>query len=247
MAGHSKYANIKHRKGAQDAKRAKVFTKLVREISVAARQGQPDIDFNPRLRNAVITARKAGVPRDRIETAIKKASGGSQGENYEDIHYEGYGPSGIALIIDALTDSRNRTAAEVRSCFTKNGGNLGEMGSVEFMFTRVGLIEYSNDVASNDEIFEIAADAGANDVESDAEFHYISCALEDLNNVRDALSQKYGDAQSVKIGWSANSPVDVSSKEQAESILKLVDALEELDDVQNVWGNYIITQDAIEA
>ena len=243
MAGHSKFANIKHRKGAQVAKRAKIFTKLIREVSVSARQGQPDMDFNPRLRSAVITARKAGVPKDRIDAAIKKASGDSQGENYEDINYEGYGPGGVALMIDALTDSRNRTAAEVRSCFTKNGGNMGEMGSGGFMFDRVGIVEYNTEVASEDEMFEAAVEAGAENAESGEELHIITCPMDELGTVRDALTAKYGDPESARIGWSAQTPIEINDLEQAEAILKLVDALEDLDDVQSVWGNYIITDE----
>ncbi len=240
MAGHSQFANIKHRKGAKDSKRAKIFTKLIREISVAARQGQPDMDFNARLRNAVITARKAGVPRERIETAIKKAAGNAQGENYEEIHYEGYGPGGVALVIDALTDNRNRTAGEVRSCFTKNGGNLGEAGSVSFMFERVGIIEYTAETDTNDAMFEAAVEAGADNVESGAEIHNITCPMDELSMVRDSLAKKYGDPESVRIGWFAKIISDITSLEQAESILKLTESLEDLDDVQNVWGNYII-------
>lgn len=243
MAGHSQFANIKHRKGAQDAKRAKMFTKLIREITVATRQGQPDIDFNPRLRSAVITARRAGVPKERIDTAIKKGSGELQGENYEEVQYEGYGPGGVALIVDALTDNRNRTAGEVRSCFTKNAGNLGEMGSVGFMFNRVGIIEYKAEVATSDEMFESAVEYGAEDAESGEEIHSITCPMDDLSAVRDALAIKYGDPESARIGWSAQIPAEVTSLEQAEAILKLVDALEDLDDVQAVWGNYVISDE----
>lgn len=246
MAGHSQFANIKHRKGAKDAKRAKIFTKLTREITVAARQGQPDPDFNPRLRNAVISARKAGVPRDRIETAIKKGSGELQGENYEEIHYEGYGPGGIAIIVDALSDNRNRTASDVRSTFTKNGGNLGETGSVGFMFENVGIIEYPAEVASDDTMFEAAVESGAENVESGEESHNITCAIEDLNSVRDALIAKYGDPESARIGWVAKITSEVLSLEQAETLIKLIDALEDLDDVQYVTGNFIIPDEIAE-
>jgi len=240
MAGHSKFANIKHRKGAQDAKRAKIFTKLTREITISAQQGQPDPNFNPRLRNALISARKAGVPKDRIDAAIKKGSGELQGENYEEISYEGYGSGGVAFIVDALTDNRNRTASDVRSTFSKNGGNLGESGSVGFMFERVGIVEYQFETVSADEIFEAAVEAGAGNAESDEEMHVITCAIEDLNNVRDALIEKYGDPESARIGWIAKITNDVTSVEQAESLMKLVDALEDLDDVQHVTGNFII-------
>lgn len=240
MAGHSQFANIKHRKGAKDAKRAKVFTKLIREITVAARQGQPDIDFNPRLRNGVISARKAGVPRDRIETAIKKGSGEMGGENYEEVHYEGYGPGGVAIIIAGLTDNRNRTASDVRSTFTKNGGNLGETGSVGFMFEKVGIVEYPSSAASADAMFEAAVDAGADNVESGEEIHTITCAIESLSDVRDALTKKYGDPETARIGFIPKITSEVSSLEQAQTLLKLVDALEDLDDVQHVTGNFLI-------
>lgn len=240
MSGHSKFSTIKHKKGAKDAKRAKIFTKLVREITVSARQGQPDIDSNPRLRNAVVSARKSGLPRERIETAIKKGSGEIQGENYEEIHYEGYGPGGIAIIVDALTDNRNRTASEVRSAFTKHGGNLGETGSVGFMFEHVGIIEYEAKVASSDEIFEAAVECGADNVESTEEMHIITCSIDDLSSVRDALTAKYGDPESARIGWVPKITNEVTSLEQAETVIKLVDALEDFDDVQYVSANFII-------
>lgn len=243
MAGHSQFANIKHRKGAKDSQRAKEFTKLIREIMVAARTGQPNIDFNPRLRNAVITARKAGVPKDRIDTAIKKGSGELQGENYEEIYYEGYGAGGIAIIVDAMTDNRNRTASDVRSCFSKHGGNLGESGSVGFMFERIGIIEYKTEVADTDGMFEAAVEAGAENVESNDEVHIITCAMDDLSSVRDELNKKYGDPETARIGWSAQTLVDLTSVEQAESVLKLIEALEDLDDVQYVWGNYAVPED----
>jgi YebC/PmpR family DNA-binding regulatory protein len=246
MAGHSQFANIKHRKGAKDAKRAKIFTKLTREITVAAKHGQPDPDFNPRLRNAVISARKSGVPRERIEMAIKKGSGEIQGENYEEIHYEGYGQGGVAIIVDALTDNRNRTASDVRSTFTKNGGNLGETGSVGFMFEKVGIIEYEAKVASSDEMFESAVEFGAGNVESGEEMHTITCVVEDLSAVRDALSAKYGDFESARIGWIPKIMSGVTSHEQAESIMKLVEAIEDLDDVQYVTGNFIIPDEISE-
>ncbi len=246
MSGHSKFSTIKHKKGAKDAKRAKIFTKLVREITISTKQGQPDIDSNPRLRNAVISARKAGLPRERIETAIKKGSGELQGENYEEIHYEGYGPGGVALIVDALTDNRNRTASEVRSAFTKHGGNLGETGSVGFMFERVGIVEYEAKVASSDEIFEAAVEFGASNAESDEETHNITCSVEDLSAVRDALTAKYGDPESARIGWVAKIHSEVTSLEQAETLMKLVDVLEDLDDVQYVTGNFIIPDEIAE-
>ena len=246
MSGHSKFSTIKHKKGAKDAKRAKIFTKLVREITISARGGQPDIDSNPRLRNAVITARKAGLPRERIETAIKKGSGELQGENYEEIHYEGYGQGGVALVVDALTDNRNRTASDVRSTFSKNGGNLGETGSVGFMFEKVGIIEYEAKVASGEQMFESAVEFGAGNVESDEEMHIITCPVEDLSSVRDALAAKYGDFESARIGWVPKITHEVTSLEQAEGIMKLVEALEDLDDVQYVTGNFVIPDEIAE-
>lgn len=246
MAGHSKFANIKHRKGAQDAKRAKLFTKLTKEITVAASSGQPDPDFNPRLRNALITARKAGVPKDRLETAIKKGAGEIEGENYEEMRYEGYGPGGIALIVDALTDNKNRSAADIRACFTKSGGNMGETGSVNFMFDQVGMIVYPSDIAGDDEIFEIAAEAGANDVISDDQIHEIICEVNDLNEVRNELEKKYQDPEEARLAWKAKDPVEVTDVEQAEKILRLVDALEDNDDVQHVTGNFIVPDEIAE-
>lgn len=246
MAGHSKFANIKHRKGARDSKRAKEFTKLIREITVATKQGQPDIDFNPRLRNGVISARKAGVPRERIETAIKKGSGEIQGENYEEINYEGYAAGGVAIMIEGLTDNRNRTASDIRSAFTKNGGNLGESGSVGFMFNRVGIIEFPANVASNDAVFESAVEAGADNVESDEEIHNITCSIESFNDVLALLSKKYGDPEMARIGFVPTITSEVTSLEQAESIIKLVDALEDLDDVQHVIGNFLIPDEIAE-
>lgn len=245
MAGHSKFANIKHRKGAQDAKRAKIFTKLTREIMVAARTGQPDPNFNPRLRNALIAARKGGVPKDRIDTAIKKGSGEIEGENYEEMQYEGYASGGIAIIVEATTDNRNRTASDVRSAFTKAGGNLGETGSVNFMFDRVGLIEYPANVASADEMFEAAVEAGADNVESNDEWHEITSEMEAFNTVRDALVEKFGDPETACLVWKAKDPQSLNL-EQAQKLMKLVDALEDLDDVQNVEGAFDIPDDVAE-
>ena len=245
MAGHSKFANIKHRKGAQDAKRAKLFTKLTREIMVAAGSGQPDPEFNPRLRAALATARKAGVPKDRLDTAIKKGAGEIEGENYEEMRYEGYGPGGVALLIDALTDNRNRSAADIRSAFSKHGGNLGESGSVNFMFDQVGLLEFPADVASNDEMFERAAEAGADNVESDEEWHVITCQPDEFSTVRDALTESYGDPETARLAWQPKEPM-VLDEDQATSILKLVDVLEDNDDVQYVYGNYTIPDEIVD-
>ncbi len=242
MAGHSKFANIKHRKGAQDAKRAKLFTKLQREITVATKLGQPDPNFNPRLRNAIIAARSCNMPKDRIDGAIKKASSAGEGDNYEEIRYEGYGSGGIAFIVQALTDNRNRTAGEVRSIFTKAGGSLGETGSISFMFDHIGLIEYEGSVASEDEMFEIALEAGASEVDSSEEWHSITCPPNDFNIVRDALIEKFGDPKTARLDWKAKDEIELSL-DQAQKISKLVDALEDNDDVQLVSSNYHITDE----
>lgn len=245
MAGHSQFANIKHRKGAQDAKKAKLFTKLQREITVAAKTGQADPEFNPRLRNAIIEARTNNMPKDRIENAIKRATSAGEGENFEEIRYEGYSPGGIAIIVEALTDNRNRTAGEVRSIFTKAGGALGETGSVAFMFDRIGLIEFEGKAANIDQMLEEAIDAGAEDVESTEESHHIICNTEDLSSVRDKLVQKFGDPKSAKLVWKPKTVTELNL-EQAEKIIKLVDNLEDNDDVQNVTGNFIIPDAVME-
>lgn len=246
MAGHSQFANIKHRKAGRDAKRSKLFTKLTREIQVAAATGQPDPAFNPRLRSALIVARKAGVPKDRIEMAIKKASGELVGEHYEEIRYEGYGPGGIAFIVEALSDNRNRTASDVRTCFTKYGGTLGETGCVNFMFDKIGLLEFKADIAKADDIFEAAADAGAQEVESETEIHTVICHPDDLGKVREQLTQKYGEPETVKLTWRPKDTIEISDKEAAETILKLVDALEDSDDVQEVTGNFTLTEQLLQ-
>ncbi len=243
MAGHSKFANIKHRKGAQDKKRAKFFTKLLREITVAAKTGQPDMDFNPRLRNAVIDARSNNVPKDRIEAAIKKVAEGSDGDNYEEIRYEGYGPGGIALVVEAMTDNRNRTAGEVRSIFSKAGGSLGETGSVGFMFDHLGVIQYDGDKASEEEFFEFALENGAQDVYCDEEINIAYSAVEDFATTRDALIERFGDPLSANIQWKAKEDLEVNDLEKAQKIMRLVDNLEDCDDVQNVYGNYAFSEE----
>jgi YebC/PmpR family DNA-binding regulatory protein len=245
MAGHSQFANIKHRKGAQDAKKAKLFTKLQREITVAAKAGQPDPEFNPRLRNAIIAARTNNMPKDRIEGAIKKATMGNEGDNFEEIRYEGYGPNGIAIIVEALTDNRNRTAGEVRSMFTKAGGALGETGSVGFMFDHIGLIQYDGLVASEDEMFEAGIEAGADEIESGKQWHNIICQPDQFSAVRDALIIKFGDPKTAKLAWKAKIVTELDF-EQAQKIIKLVDNLEDNDDVQSVTGNYAIPDDVME-
>lgn len=246
MSGHSQFANIKHRKGAQDKKKAKLFTKILREISVAARTGQPDPNFNPRLRNAMIDARTNNMPKDRVDAAIKKASGEIGGENFEEIRYEAYAPGGVAIIVEALTDNRNRTASEVRSLFTKSGGALGETGSVGFMFDHVGVIQFEGKVASEEKMFEAALEAGAEEVESSAEIHVIITQPENFAAVRDALIEKFGDPLAAKLDWKAKVTVEISDLEAAQKLLKLIDALEDCDDVQKVTGNYVFADSIVE-
>jgi YebC/PmpR family DNA-binding regulatory protein len=246
MAGHSKFANIKHRKGAQDAKRAKIFTKLIREITVAAKIGQPDPAFNPRLRSALIEGRVRNLPKDRIDAAIKKATSSADGDNFEEIRYEGYASGGAAIIVEALTDNRNRTASEVRSIFAKMGGALGETGSVGFMFDHIGLVQFESKVASDDEIFEAATEAGADDVESEDEIHSIITSVENFTTVRDVLIEKFGDPIAAKLDWKATTTSEISEVERAQKLLKLIDGLEDCDDVQSVTGNYVFTDEVLE-
>jgi len=243
MAGHSQFKNIMHRKGKQDKMRSKIFSKLAREITVAAKAGLPDPSANARLRLAIQNARAENLPKDNIERAIKKAQGGDA-ENYDTVRYEGYGPGGVAVIVEALTDNRNRTASNVRASFAKYGGNMGESGSVSFMFTRVGEIAYPAAKASADAMLEAAIDAGADDVTSDESGHTIICAFESTGEVSSALSEKFGEAETVKIVWKPQTmaPVD---QEKAESLLKLVDALDEDDDVQVVFSNADIPEDVL--
>ena len=243
MAGHSQYKNIMFRKGKQDAVRSKLFSKLGREITVATKAGLPDPSLNPRLRLAIQNARAENMPRDNIERAIKKASGGDA-DAYENIRYEGYGAGGVAIIVEALTDNRNRTAAVVRSLFTKYGGNLGESGSVAFMFNRITEITYKAGVASADAMLDGAIEAGADDVASDETSHVVTCSFEGMGEVSSALAAKFGDAESVKVVWRPNitPPVD---DEKAESIMKLVDALEDDDDVQTVYSNFEMSEDML--
>lgn len=243
MAGHSQFKNIMHRKGAQDAKRAKLFTKIIREIIVAAKSGQVDPNFNPRLRNALLLARTNNMPKDKVENAIKKASQGNDGDNYEEIRYEAYAPGGVALIIEALTDNRNRTASEVRSTISKNGGNLGETNSVSFLFSYCGAIEYDKEVfTSFDQAFEAAIEAGADNIEELDEGFSIICEKDKLNDVRDFLNKAYGEAKSVKLVWLPGNYVAVDG-ENAEKLYKLIEVLEDNDDVQNVYGNYEFNQE----
>ena len=245
MAGHSQFKNIMFRKGAQDKKRAKLFSRLTREIGVAARSGLPDPEMNPALKNAVAAAKAANMPKDNIDRAIKRATGEGEGEAYSEIRYEGYGPGGVAIIVEALTDNRNRTASEVRAAFTKHGGTLGETNSVSFQFDRVGSIVYPADAAGPDEMFEAALEAGASDVESSESGHEITCAPDDLAQVRDSLAERFGEAEDASLTWKPQSgvPVDESN---AETLLKLIEALDESDDVQTVSANFEI-DDAVMA
>ena len=239
MAGHSQFKNIMHRKGAQDAKRARVFAKLIREITVAARQGLPDPAFNPRLRAAMTAARQANMTRDTIERAIKKATGAGGGDDYTEVRYEGYGPAGVAVIVEALTDNRNRTASDVRAAFAKHGGALGETNSVSFLFNRLGAIRYPAAVASADDMLEAAIEAGAEDVASDAEAHEVTCATEDFFAVRDALESRFGAPDAARLDWRPTTSTTLD-EDKARSLLKLLDVLEDSDDVQNVYANFDI-------
>jgi len=239
MAGHSQFKNIMHRKGAQDARRARQFAKLIREITVSARTGLPDPATNPRLRAAMAEARVANMPRDTIERAVKKATGAAGGEDYVDVRYEGYGPAGVAVIVEALTDNRNRTASDVRAAFNKHGGVLGETNSVSFLFTRLGVIEYPVSAATTDAMLEAAIDAGADNAESGAEGHEITCAPDGWMAVRDALEARFGPPASAKLDWRPSTSVTLD-EDRATSLLKLIDALEDNDDVQNVYANFEI-------
>jgi YebC/PmpR family DNA-binding regulatory protein len=244
MAGHSKYKNIMYRKGAQDKKRSAAFSKLSREITVAAKMGMPDIDANARLRAAVMAARAQSMPKDNIQRAIDKASG-TDGENYEEIRYEGYGPGGVSLIVEALTDNRNRTATNVRTAFSKNGGNLGASGAVSHGFDRLGLISYPVGSGDADKVFEAALEAGADDVESSEGGHDIWTSVENLHPAAKALEATLGDPEGVKLAWKPQLEVSVDES-VANTLMKLIDALEEDDDVQTVWGNYDISDEIME-
>jgi YebC/PmpR family DNA-binding regulatory protein len=243
MAGHSQFKNIMHRKGRQDAIRSKLFSKLAREITVAAKMGVPDPAMNARLRLAIQNAKAESVPKDNIERAIKKASG-SDMENYDEVRYEGYGPGGVAVIVEALTDNRNRTASAVRSYFTKAGGALGETGSVGFMFNRVGQIEYPVTAGSADAVLEAAIEAGADDCESDGSSHVITTSFESLGDVAKALEATLGHANSVKPVWKPTTTTSLDA-ERAESMLKLIDLLENDDDVQNVFSNFEVSDEVM--
>ncbi len=236
MAGHSKWANIQHRKGRQDAVRAKLFSKLSKEITVAAKMGDPDPEKNPRLRLAVKSAKSQSMPNDNIDRAIKKASGGDS-EDYEEIRYEGYGPDGVAIIVEAMTDNRNRTASNVRSTFTKNGGNLGETGSVGFMFERTGEVTYPADVGDADTVMMAAIEAGAEDVESSEEGHIIWCADTDLNDVSSALEAELGESENTQLIWKPTTTTEMGL-DGMQKLMRLIEALEDDDDVQRVTANF---------
>ncbi len=244
MAGHSKFKNIMHRKGAQDKKRAAAFSKLSREITVAAKSGLPDPAMNARLRAAVITARAGGMPKDNIERAINNASR-ADGANYEEIRYEGFGPGGVSLIIEALTDNRNRTATNVRTAVSKNGGNLGAGGSVSHAFDRMGLISYPASVGDGEKVFEAALEAGADDVVTDDDGHQVWTGLADLHEVAKALEATLGEAEGAKLAWRPQTMVTVGESD-AGLLMKLIDALDDDDDVQTVWGNYDVPDDVME-
>jgi YebC/PmpR family DNA-binding regulatory protein len=244
MAGHSQLKNIMHRKGAADARRSKIFSKLAKEITVAAKLGTPDPAMNPRLRLAIQNARAENMPKDNIERAIKKAAGGDA-ENYSEVRYEGYGPGGVAVIVEALTDNRNRTAAAVRSAFAKYGGALGETGSVAFMFDRVGQITYPAGAGSADTVLEAAIEAGAEDVESDSEGHVVTSAFEDLGEVARNLEEALGEAETVKAVWQPQTTTALD-EEKASTMLKLVSVLDDDDDVQAVYSNFEVSDEVME-
>ncbi len=244
MAGHSKFKNIMHRKGAQDKKRAAAFSKLSREITVAAKSGLPDPAMNARLRAAVLTARAGGMPKDNIERAINNASKGD-GANYEEIRYEGFGPGGVSLIIEALTDNRNRTATNVKTAVSKNGGNIGAPGAVSHAFDRLGLIAYPAKAGDADAVFEAALEAGAEDVQSDEDGHQIWTSIESLHEVAKALEASLGEGEGAKLAWRPQTMVTVGEGDAA-TLMKLIDALDEDDDVQTVWGNYDVPDEVME-
>ncbi len=243
MAGHSQFKNIMHRKSRQDAARARRFTRLLREVQVAARQGLPDPAHNPRLRAAIQACRSENVPKENIERAIRR--GGGEGEDYQEVRYEGYGPGGVAVIVEALTDNRNRTASEIRAAFTRHGGSLGETNSVSFQFDRVGIVRYRAAVADPDTMLEAAIEAGAQDCTSDESSHEIACAPDDLAAVRDSLERRFGPPEEAYLGWRPQVTVPVDD-EQAQSLFKLLEALDENDDVQRVTANFEVSDRALQ-
>ena len=244
MAGHSQFKNIMYRKGAQDAKRAKLFSKLIREVTVAAKTGVPEPEKNPRLRTAISAARAANMPKDNIDRAIKKAAGSDDGENFEEIRYEGYGPGGVAVIVEALTDNRNRTASEVRAAFSKHGGSLAEAGAVSFLFQRVGLINYNLGIVDSEQVFEAALEAGAEDVESGETGHDIYCAPDEFSMVRDTLEKTLGKPEIARLDWRPQNTVQIEEI-GAEKLIKFLDTLEDNDDVQRVAANFDIADEVM--
>lgn len=245
MAGHSQFKNIMYRKGAQDAKRAKAFTKIIRELTVAARSGMPDPEMNPRLRAAIAAAKTANMPKDTMERAIRRGSGEDGGAQYEEVRYEGYGPGSVAVIVEALTDNRNRTVSEVRSAFGKHGGTLGDSGAVSFMFDRVGLVHYAAEAATAEEMFEAALEAGAADVESSDAGHDVFCAPDDLSSVADALEKHFGAPEASRLDWRPQTLVPMN-EEDAATLFKLLDVLDDNDDVQRVVANFDVADDVLE-
>ena len=243
MAGHSQFKNIMYRKGAQDAKRAKVFTKIIRELTTAARTN-PDPEGNPRLRQAIIAARGANMPKDTMERAIKRGAGGEDTTDYAEVRYEGYGPGGVAVIVEALTDNRNRTAAEVRSAFTKCGGNLGETNSVSFMFDHLGVIRYGKDKVTFDGLFEAALEGGAQNVEEGDKTVDAECPLEDFAILRDRLITAFGDPESMEVIWKPHNTTPVD-EEKATTLFKFLDVLEDNDDVQSVFANFDVSEEVM--
>jgi YebC/PmpR family DNA-binding regulatory protein len=228
-----------YRKGAQDAKRARQFARLIREITVSARAGLPDPAANPRLRAAVSAAREANMPKDTIDRAIKKAAGAGQGADYAEVRYEGYGPAGVAIIVEALTDNRNRTASDIRTAFAKNGGVLGETNSVAFLFARLGVVRYPASAASEDDMLTVAIEAGADEVESGPEGHEVTTSVESFFAARDALEARFGPPESAKLDWRPSTTVTLD-EEKAAALLKLIDVLDDNDDVQNIYANFDI-------
>ena len=244
MAGHSKFKNIMHRKGAQDRKRAQLFARLGKEIMVAAKVGGGDPDSNARLRLAIQTAKAQSMPKDNIGRAIQKGVGGGSDMNYEESRYEGYGPGGVAIIVDVLTDNRNRSAADIRSIFAKSGGTMGETGSVSFMFDRKGFVRLKASVSNADDVFEAALEAGADDVSSSGDGHEIYCAADGLNEVATALEERFGEAEEIKLIWRPQTLIPVEG-DRAEALLRLLDNLDDNDDVQNVYSNFDIAEDVM--
>ena len=244
MAGHSKFKNIMHRKGAQDKKRAKIFSRLGREISVAVKTGGGDPESNIRLRSAVSAAKALNMPKDNIERAIKKGEGNDPDSNYEEVRYEGYGPEGIAVIVEAMTNNKNRTAAEIRSIFSKSGGNLGESGSVSFGFKRLGIITLSKKLVSEENLFDFVVENGSQDLETNEDEHVVYCEQSDLNNLNEKIINKFGQTNSSELIWKSENTIDVN-KDTAEKLFKLLNSLEDNEDVQGVSSNFEVSEEIL--